>query len=552
MSGSWFAELMGRLPRLRARQAAQARVGVFLGADYVALAATSSDGDQLLTCDYRDLGRRGQAETLRELVEAHSLGGSPANIVLDGDDYETQQVDIPGVSDAELSAALPFRLKDTLSMPMGEAAAAGHRQRSDRRRAEQSLVLASVARRSRVEELVQHVETAKLRPSAVVSRETAMHELATQSPGAESGVALVLLGSGPGAMTVSRGDDLYLARAHGVSLEMLQSEEGVTKLASEIQRTVDYHDSQLATQPVSRVLLLPAPVETRQMLDSLAENVRVPIAALDATQLLELPEGATAPDTETQTRCMLALAGAMPGCFGHPASLYHPPERHLRYDAPIAMAGYVVAGVALLGAVSLVQGQRLGGLEAELEALEAERDGLQEEVSALHSKLDERTPSEALAARRDRLERQVQQMRELQGRIEAVKDQALAGFARPMSALASEELEPVWLTSLELGVASGGSLEGYALEAGDVVRFIEQLAETAVFRGASFGELEIRLEGGTGSDGSAPDAGGQGAGRYYFRANLPKVPGLDGEAPERAWRDGPAPAVLDAGEEAQD
>ncbi|GEM_PF-1869178 len=495
MDWSWLSEMRNRLPRLRAAQAAQARVGVFLGADYVALAATSSDGDRLLACDYRDLGRKGWAEALQGLVEAHGLGGSPASIVLNGDDYEIQQMEIPGVPDAELAEALRYRLKDMISIPLTEAAVAGHRQRTERHRSRAGLTLAIIARRRRVEQLVASVEAADLVPEEVISRETAMHDLAVQVPGIDDGLALVLIGDGAGAVTVSRGRDLYLARGHNVSLGAIRHDEAlaVEQLASEVQRTTDYYDSQLSSQPLSQIRILPGEVDLSALTESLNELLRVPASKLGITQILEAPADIPL-DARTEARCALAVAATMPRSSGEAASLYHRPSDVFRWDAPAVIGGGVAAGILVLGVVSLVHGWYLGRAEQSLAEVEAERDGLLEEVGELEAELEARKPPEGLQDRRQELASELETARAFEQQIADLEVQALDGFSSPLGALGESELEPVWLSRLQLGMQQGG-FEGFALQAQDVMRFVDYLAERPLFHGMRFTELDIeRME----------------------------------------------------------
>ncbi|MFP4129574.1 MAG: hypothetical protein ACLFSJ_02420 [Halorhodospira sp.] len=518
---------------------------MFLGERHVAIAAIHPDGEQLLACDYREATGEAQQGALRELVQAYGLRRCPATLVLRAAEYRLQQVDIPGIPDEELNDALRFRLKDLLSMPLSEAAVAGHRQRSDRRRSEQGLTMAVIARRSRIETLAQTVAAAELRPSAIISQETAMHELAAQTPGADSGVALVLLSDNAGGITVSRGGELFLARSHGVSLNALRNETGaIDRLGAEIQRTVDYYDSQLSNQPASRALLLPTTLDREVLLETLGETARVPIGALDLTQVLAPPEEAAPPDPITQARCILAVAGAMPIASGATVSLYQPPDRSLRYDAPAAIMGYVAAGALGLAVLSLVQGQLLDSAEEQRDEVQARQDRLLEEVTALRERLEEREPPEALEAEHDRLEERLAQTRELGEQLERIEARSLAGLTEALRALARQELQPVWLTRFRLGL-DGGGFEGYALEPAQVMRFIDHLAGAEIFQGVVFQDLAIER-----AELAASTAAAEGQQAYQFRLVAPDLPGLKGEGTERAWAQPDTAAGAAEGEEA--
>ncbi|MCG5528647.1 MULTISPECIES: hypothetical protein [Halorhodospira] len=488
--------LSGLLARLRSGRQAP-RVGVqILRTGQVTLAACSPDGERLLGCERRTCGPEQVGDTLAAMVEAHGLRGDPAYIVLDGEDYEIQQVDAPGIPDAELNQALRFRLRDVSSVPVSDMAVAGQRQYANRRQQPDRLALAMVARRSRVQELVDLVAYADLEPRAVLGRETVLHDVATHVPGSGHPMLMVHLGEDDTVMTFSRAGQLVLARSQGVGLRRLREEgdEAVQALLRELQRTLDYHDSQLSQQPIDRILMVPAggQAELGELLEQLSQSLPVPVARLQLQQVLETQvDGATRLDDATQGHCLLAAGAALPRASQSDVSLYQPPVRQFDPLAPASIIGYAAAAAVLLGVVSLVQGRVLSGAEDRLAEVEAEQEALLEQVQALEQEVEEaRAPSEALVERRDTLEAQLGTQRQFLEELRGIHPEAMAGFSETLEGVGRQEQEALWLTRMHFS-PQAGEFQGYALDAAEVTQFFEHLGMQREFQGWSFDHLAL-------------------------------------------------------------
>ncbi|MFW6278449.1 MAG: hypothetical protein ACOC1T_03505, partial [Halorhodospira sp.] len=167
-------------------------------------------------------------------------------------------------------------------------------------------------------------------------------------------------------------------------------------------------------------------------------------------------------------------------------------------------------------------------------------------LAELQAELDDRKPSDRLLAQRERLESELELARELDRRVEELEARALDGFSSPLSALADGDLEPVWLSRVQIGMEEGG-FQGFAVEAQDVTRFVEYLGDRELFRGLSFEELDIER---TGFRANASGADGEeGTQVYRFTLTTPGMSGL-GEPPEDvAWAD---PDIPDLGADQSD
>ena len=161
-------------------------------------------------------------------------------------------------------------------------------------------------------------------------------------------------------------------------------------------------------------------------------------------------------------------------------ALHVPLSPRLMAQIAAGLAGLLVfVSVAMLG-VNAIRGRGLGDLEAEAAASVTR-------VAELEQQLNEHMDTSALQAEGESLTRELQAKRELLSWITDPRLSNRAGFAEQLHGLARQDLEGVWLSefALEQGGASV-SLTGSALDAELVPRFLQRLADEAVYKGREF------------------------------------------------------------------
>ena len=200
-------------------------------------------------------------QTLDQLVAENGWEGAPTILVLPIDQYQVFQVERPeGVDDAELADALKWKLKDFLDFSPTEAVSDIFPFPEDAARGRGSLVNLVAARKSVAVELINLVHEAGLSLQSIDIAELALRNFAAALDSANVGVAVVHLRDKYGQMVVCRGETLYLSRRLELSYDDLQDasrqEDAVQSLALEMQRSMDYFESQLGQAPPSVIRLV--------------------------------------------------------------------------------------------------------------------------------------------------------------------------------------------------------------------------------------------------------------------------------------------------------
>lgn len=244
---------------------------------------------------------------LDELVRQHDWSGARARLILPMDQYQVFQLDRPdAIADDELADALRWKLKDLLEYSPAEAVCDVFPFPQDASRGRGELINVVAARKSLAGELVKLVENAGLELERIDIAELALRNLAASLDTSGNGVALVHLREHYGQMVICRGESLYLSRKLDVSSESLrdaaQQDSAVQSLALEIQRSLDYFESQLGQIPPRRIYLV-ARDNVMPLAPMLSSYVAVSVESFDATEM--------GLDESLDSRCLPAWGGAL-------------------------------------------------------------------------------------------------------------------------------------------------------------------------------------------------------------------------------------------------
>ncbi len=202
-----------------------------------------------------------RTKALQELATRRGWAGAATTLVLPLDQYQVFQMERPdGIDDAELGDALKWKLKDLLDFSPTDAVSDVFPFPADASRGRGNLVNVVAARKSLVRELVNLVQGCGLELEQIDIAELALSNLVSVLDRNNRGAALVHLRDHYGQRVVCRDDTLYLSRRLDVTAEDLRDaarqETAVQSLALEMQRSLDYYESQLGQVPPAVINLV--------------------------------------------------------------------------------------------------------------------------------------------------------------------------------------------------------------------------------------------------------------------------------------------------------
>jgi len=244
------------------------------------------------------------------LLDAANTHARRAVLVLPHTDYQLLQIEAPDVDPAELRAAVRWRIKDLIDYHVEDAVVDVIDVPQPEGRSGPRHMYAVSARLNHVRASAEAVDDAELDLEAIDVAEMALRNLAELAPEQGGGVALVALARSGGLVVISRGETLYLARHLEFGTDVLGGETPRygDSLALEVQRSLDYYESQLSSVPASRVLLAPMGLDRSALLDQLQGQLAAPCFGLRVDQVMDIAEGVEEPEDYP---ALLAVGGAL-------------------------------------------------------------------------------------------------------------------------------------------------------------------------------------------------------------------------------------------------
>ncbi len=498
----------------RSRRSAQTRVGVAIDGDQLALVALAEAGagdgaPRVLAWEV--LPAESSAELgsgLRRFVERNALRGAACRVTLSPADYDLKLVERPtNVPDEELADATRWLIRDLVEVDVESAAISVMTIPDQRGRARTPHMFVAAARDSTVSALAEAVTEAGLRCTGFEVVESAMLALEGGTLDPALGGAMIRIDAKASLLTLASEARLYLARPLRVDAALMDqaAERALTAaepagaeivallepLLLDIQRSLDYYESEYGRTPAARLSLLPGPIDLAPLAPALAESLRplrVEAWALERYFAFEEP-----PPSRQHGALALACGAALAGESAFGAALV-PRRIRLRsesfgLDRVLRVAALLVAA---LGAYAGFLGFSVYRDGARVDELATRERTLEGELAAARAEAlpggEAGAPGPDLDALRAHRDARLALLRDLGQRAPGDSPR----FSSLLVGLARQDLENVWLERIEFADAGESiALAGRTLRAEDVPSFLRGLREEQVFAGRKFRTLEI-------------------------------------------------------------
>lgn len=466
------------------------RQGVFLEVRPDGIAwATSAGATGFIECAP---ARREQE--LTAAVARHGWADARTTLVLPLDQYQVFQLERPeGVEASELGDALKWKLKDLLDFSPTDAVSDVFPFPEDASRGRGDLVNVVAARKSLVRELVDLVNACGLELVGIDIAELALSHLVALLDKNQRGAALVHMRGRYGQMIVGKGQVLYLSRRLDVSVDDLhdasQQESAVQSLALEMQRSLDYYESQLGQFPPSRIRFVTR--DTALPLSSmLGAYLASTVEALDWAEL--------GLEAAIDSRCLSAWSARLAAPEASADRPQHinlyteelrPQKQKLQAGTAVAILALGLVGLALAAGFVRYQNAQLTD---QLAAGQRQVDRLEQSVAELTREAESRQPDPQVEAALERVNDTLVRRQRLLGQVESLMAEDRTGFASPLASLARQVPAGLWLTRIRLNAQNGNvALNGRAQAGRLVPSYLEALGAEPAFQGKTFGSFRL-------------------------------------------------------------
>lgn len=222
--------------------------------------------------------------------------GTPVVISLDDQSYQLHLVEAPPVADAELTDALRFRMRDLIPAESSDAILQAFRLPQDAYRGRMDMVFAAVAERAVIKDLVRWARRQELDLRSITIPELSVLNLVAEFQ-PESAIGVLRLDDTEGMMYLLREGAVYLSRRLNIGAQALKvpdvadgelslsTDSQIDTLALDIQRSLDYFDSQIGMGVVSEIwVLAPDGADINEALPLLERSVNTPVRLLNPSR----------------------------------------------------------------------------------------------------------------------------------------------------------------------------------------------------------------------------------------------------------------------------
>lgn len=251
-------------------------------------------------CEFVALPPHDHAAYLKGWVARNKLKNAECHYVLDDSQYELQLLEIPPVPEDELLEAVRWRLKDLITMAVDDAVIDVFKLPEDAYRGRLKMLYAVATAKDTIEDILIFIKQVDLTSSVIDIPEMALRNISLYLPEMDHGtVAILNMQETHGEMLMYSHDALYLSRQIEMGYSSLAHEPGVfsldnsvmlERLGLDLQRSLDYYESQLGKGIATKIYVLPIIDETVLLEEELHSHINTPIAIFDCNEHLPVAD----------------------------------------------------------------------------------------------------------------------------------------------------------------------------------------------------------------------------------------------------------------------
>lgn len=286
-------------------------LGIEVGPEGIALAHVVREPGappRLLDCVFHKAAPPQQAAALKSMVAERGLTGMPVNLLLHPSDYQMLLLESPDVPAEELRDAMRWQIKDLITEPLDQVAIDAFLLPADAYRGRTCMAYCAVLNKPLMRSFAALIEQAGLTLRSIDITEMAFRNLGLLSGAEDLNIALLRLRSSRGFICVQHGADLCMSRSTERGLE--DGRHDFSLIVLEIQRSLDYFESQLGKGYINRLLLIPMKRDADTTLQALTDGLAVKLQILDLRELF-VEQPAAGLELSDQAYFMTAVGAAL-------------------------------------------------------------------------------------------------------------------------------------------------------------------------------------------------------------------------------------------------
>ena len=330
-----FASLLKNLGLSSGRRNNTIQTAVSMKKDGVAIAQIQhqpNGAPQLLTCLFNPTSSdEEQHKKLVELSTTHDFNAGHCFSLLSSENFSLLMVEAPAVDPTELRAAVRWQVKDLIDFHIDDAVIDVFDIPEQEGRGRQKMMYVVATRISVIQKHIDSYEKSDINLDVIDIPELAQRNIAALLPEDSGGVALLSIGQHSSLLTISRNQNLYLTRHIDVGLQrimqLISNNQGEDELSLEddnglplevqglldaitleLQRSLDYYESNFSMPPISGVIIAPMEEAVPGIIPYFSSTLGTAVRMLDLNVFLDV-EGTMS--DRLQAQCMDAIGLAL-------------------------------------------------------------------------------------------------------------------------------------------------------------------------------------------------------------------------------------------------
>jgi len=276
---------------------------------------TSGSKPRVVRCEYHPM-RVVSSVSLTKLRRAEKIGSCDFTTLLATDEYQMLMVETPNVPANELKAAVRWKIKDSLNyhvedatievLPIPVGKSGSERVQS---------VYVIVASNMTIKKRIALFDQAKIDLGVIDIPEMAQRNIASLFEQSDQALAMLAFDENGGLLTFTAGGELYLSRFMEISVgQLLDANENLRKqylerVEFELQRSLDYFDSQFGYMTVGRVLV--SVPDNTGLVPFLAGAIDVKVEKLDLSQAMDTSAIPELADSDFVSHALSSIGAAL-------------------------------------------------------------------------------------------------------------------------------------------------------------------------------------------------------------------------------------------------
>ncbi|HEX5054899.1 MAG TPA: pilus assembly protein PilM [Gammaproteobacteria bacterium] len=286
-------------------------VGIDIHADGIALALRRKGKPSTIKCEFIPVRNQSEIpQALKAAVDKHRLKKQHATVLMPSNLYNLLQTSSPALRPEELRAAARWKINELLPYPVENAVVDVFEYPKAGQRGTERMLYVVAANRADVQREVDWLQQSDLTLKSIDIGEFALRNVVSLLPENESGTIVLSLTEHQGLLVFVKQDEVYLARRLEFGYnDLLLGEQNIRgDLVLELQRSMDFFESQFAQPMPPRLLVYPPDKLTSELTQHIYTELNIQVEPLILERLagykLDL-------DAESQSRCLLAVGAAL-------------------------------------------------------------------------------------------------------------------------------------------------------------------------------------------------------------------------------------------------